>query len=128
MAANLGIAGQRTRLRPEGWILHMKSIQLLVAGVLVVAAAGFAGCGESTSASPDLKQSPAKPEVRLLNVSYDPTRELYLAVNKAFAAEWLKQTGQKVIIEQSHGGSGKQARAVIDGLKADVVTLALSYD
>jgi sulfate/thiosulfate transport system substrate-binding protein len=66
--------------------------------------------------------------VTLLNVSYDPTRELYQEVNTAFAAFWKGKTGQDVTIQQSHGGSGKQARAVIDGLKADVVTLALAYD
>src|ERR1700761_211210 len=64
----------------------------------------------------------------LLNVSYDPTRELYTDVNAAFAKQWKDKTGQDVVIEQSHGGSGKQARAVIDGLEADVVTLALAYD
>ncbi len=64
----------------------------------------------------------------LLNVSYDPTRELYDAVNKAFTAQWQQQTGQVVTIRQSHGGSGKQARAIIDGLEADVATLALAYD
>jgi sulfate/thiosulfate transport system substrate-binding protein len=64
----------------------------------------------------------------LLNVSYDPTRELYQAVNAAFAKAWKAKTGQDVTIQQSHGGSGKQARAVIDGLEADVVTLALAYD
>ncbi len=64
----------------------------------------------------------------LLNVSYDPTREFYKAVNTAFAAAWKTETGQDLRIEQSHGGSGKQARAVIDGLQADVVTLALAYD
>ena len=67
-------------------------------------------------------------EVRLLNVSYDPTRELYQDVNKAFARQWQASTGDTVTIKQSHGGSGKQARAVIDGLDADVVTLALAYD
>ena len=67
-------------------------------------------------------------KVELLNVSYDPTRELYAAVNPAFAAEWKKKTGDDVTINQSHGGSGKQARSVIDGLEADVVTLALAYD
>jgi sulfate/thiosulfate-binding protein len=67
-------------------------------------------------------------EVKLLNVSYDPTRELYTAVNAAFARHWEAKTGQRVSVEQSHGGSGKQARAVIDGLEADVVTLALAYD
>jgi sulfate/thiosulfate transport system substrate-binding protein len=66
--------------------------------------------------------------VKLLNVSYDPTRELYTTVNAAFAKHWEAKTGQKVTIEQSHGGSGKQARAVIDGLEADIVTLALAYD
>lgn len=64
----------------------------------------------------------------LLNVSYDPTRELYQDFNKSFAANWKKQTGEDVSFKQSHGGSGKQARAVIDGLDADVVTLALGYD
>src|ERR1051325_10510255 len=64
----------------------------------------------------------------LLNVSYDPTREFYEAFDQAFAAEWKAKTGQEVTIHQSHGGSGKQARAVIDGLDADVVTLALAYD
>jgi sulfate transport system substrate-binding protein len=66
--------------------------------------------------------------VTLLNVSYDPTRELYEAINKAFAAQWLAKTGQQVGIRQSHGGSGAQARAIIDGLEADVATLALGYD
>jgi sulfate/thiosulfate-binding protein len=66
--------------------------------------------------------------VQLLNVSYDPTRELYEAENAAFANQWKGKTGQDVTIKQSHGGSGKQARAVIDGLEADVVTLALGYD
>src|SRR6201746_1879089 len=67
-------------------------------------------------------------DVSLLNVSYDPTRELYVDFNKAFAAAYQKETGKSVEIKQSHGGSGSQARAVIDGLKADVVTLALAYD
>ncbi len=67
-------------------------------------------------------------DVKLLNVSYDPTRELYKDLNTAFAAQWKAKTGENVIINQSHGGSGAQARAVIDGLDADVVTLALAYD
>ncbi|HXE95715.1 MAG TPA: sulfate ABC transporter substrate-binding protein [Dongiaceae bacterium] len=67
-------------------------------------------------------------DVTLLNVSYDPTRELYTDINSSFARQWQKKTGDKVTIKQSHGGSGKQARAVIDGLEADVVTLALAYD
>jgi sulfate/thiosulfate-binding protein len=67
-------------------------------------------------------------EVKLLNVSYDPTRELYQEFNGAFARYWKAKTGDDVVVSQSHGGSGKQARAVIDGLDADVVTLALAYD
>jgi sulfate/thiosulfate-binding protein len=71
---------------------------------------------------------PARAQVTLLNVSYDPTREFYQDVNTAFAALWKAKTGQSITINQSHGGSGKQARAVIDGLEADLVTLALAYD
>src|SRR6202451_3355809 len=67
-------------------------------------------------------------EVRLLNVSYDPTRELYTEFNAAFAKYWNAKTGDDVVVSQSHGGSGKQAQAVINGLDADVVTLALGYD
>ncbi len=67
-------------------------------------------------------------DVTLLNVSYDPTRELYQDFNKAFAAHWKAKTGDVVSVRQSHGGSGRQARSVIDGLEADVVTLALAYD
>ena len=66
--------------------------------------------------------------VKLLNVSYDPTRELYEHINAAFAKQWKAKTGQEVNIAQSHGGSGAQARSVLDGLQADVVTLALAYD
>ncbi len=67
-------------------------------------------------------------QTSLLNVSYDPTRELYQDFNKAFAAQWKAKTGETLSIKASHGGSGKQARSVIDGLEADVVTLALAYD
>ncbi len=67
-------------------------------------------------------------QTTILNVSYDPTRELYKAIDAAFAAQWKATTGGTVVINQSHGGSGKQARSVIDGLEADVVTLALAYD
>ena len=67
-------------------------------------------------------------DINLLNVSYDPTRELYVDFNKAFAEHWKAKTGDTVSVKQSHGGSGKQARSVIDGLEADVVTLALAYD
>jgi sulfate/thiosulfate-binding protein len=82
-------------------------------------------CGGALLAVPAL--GAAKP-VTLLNVSYDPTRELYQEFNAAFARTWEAETGQKVTIQQSHGGSGKQARAVLDGLEADVVTLALAFD
>jgi sulfate transport system substrate-binding protein len=75
------------------------------------------------------KTAPQQPStVKILNVSYDPTRELYQEINKQFIALWKQKSGQTVEIEQSHGGSGKQARAVIDGLQADVVTLGLAYD
>ena len=67
-------------------------------------------------------------DITLLNVSYDPTRELYKEFNVAFAKDWQAKTGDKVMVKQSHGGSGKQARAIIDGLDADVATLALAYD
>ncbi|MCC6301261.1 MAG: sulfate ABC transporter substrate-binding protein [Gammaproteobacteria bacterium] len=67
-------------------------------------------------------------DIKLLNVSYDPTRELYADFNKAFTQYWKDKTGDNVLVNQSHGGAGKQARAVIDGLEADVVTLALAYD
>jgi sulfate transport system substrate-binding protein len=71
---------------------------------------------------------PAAAQIKLLNVSYDPTRELYQDFNGAFAKVWKGKSGQSVTVQQSHGGSGKQARSVIDGLEADVVTLALAYD
>ncbi|MCZ8074703.1 MAG: sulfate ABC transporter substrate-binding protein [Paucibacter sp.] len=83
--------------------------------VLAVAAA-FGGAGL------------AHAQTTLLNVSYDPTRELYQEFNSAFAKQWKAKTGETVSVKQSHGGSGKQARSVIDGLEADVVTLALAYD
>jgi sulfate transport system substrate-binding protein len=91
----------------------------LKAAILILALAGAKALAADAAAS-----SP----VKLLNVSYDPTRELYQDINKAFAAQWKAEHGQDVEISQSHGGSGKQARAVIDGLEADVVTLALAYD
>ncbi len=88
-------------------------------------AAGFTvGCGVSGNEG----SSSVAPSRTLLNVSYDPTRELYTEFNQAFAADWYQQHGERVAIDQSHGGSGKQARAVIEGLGADVVSLALSGD
>ncbi len=86
---------------------------------LVALAAGACGGGGSSAGGP---------RVELLNVSYDPTRELYREFNEAFATHWREQTGEEVVVQQSHAGSGSQARAVIDGLHADVVTLALAYD
>lgn len=85
---------------------------------------GAAGCSAQTAGS----KNSTKHTVELLNVSYDPTRELYEQFNKSFASYWEEKTDQKVTIKQSHGGSGAQSRAVIDGLEADVVTLALAYD
>ncbi|OXS52209.1 sulfate transporter subunit [Cohnella sp. CIP 111063] len=85
----------------------------------------------SASESPSASAEPSKEvpkDIELLNVSYDPTRELYEEFNKSFAEYWKEKTGGNVTIKQSHGGSGKQARSVIDGLDADVVTLALGFD
>lgn len=95
---------------------------------------GIVGCSNQTEKAENntkkaiVKEKVAPKPVELLNVSYDPTRELYDAFNKSFAAHWKKQTGQQVTFQQSHGGSGAQSRSVIDGLEADVVTLALAYD
>ena len=92
--------------------MKLKLSKLLLAGALAL----------------ELPLNAAAADVTLLNVSYDPTRELYTDFNKAFATHWKAKTGDNVTIKQSHGGAGKQARAVIDGLQADVVTLALAYD
>ncbi|HLF12033.1 MAG TPA: sulfate ABC transporter substrate-binding protein [Gammaproteobacteria bacterium] len=86
-----------------------------------MAAAGCGGSGPESGAGDAGR-------VQLLNVSYDPTRELYRELNEGFTADWLQRTGQEVVVQMSHGGSGSQARAVIDGLDADVVTLALGWD
>lgn len=86
-----------------------------------------AGCSNQ-KANTEEKEETIKDEIELLNVSYDPTRELYDEFNKSFAAYWEEEKEQKVTINQSHGGSGKQSRSVIDGLEADIVTLALAYD
>ncbi|MFT8322661.1 MAG: sulfate ABC transporter substrate-binding protein [Bacillus sp. (in: firmicutes)] len=99
-----------------------KSIILLLSLVLLTGILSACGKAEDTSSKAN------KDSIELLNVSYDPTRELYQEFNKAFAKNWKEETGQTVTIKQSHGGSGKQGRAVIDGLEADVVTLALAYD
>ncbi|CAM3109028.1 sulfate ABC transporter substrate-binding protein [Paenibacillus sediminis] len=107
--------------------------QKFIVGLVFIMVTGMlAACGDKsgsdTASAGAAKEGAAAKEVELLNVSYDPTRELYEQYNKAFAAYWLKEKGQKVTIKQSHGGSGKQSRSVIDGLEADVVTLALGYD
>lgn len=94
----------------------IKVSAILLIGVLLLAAAG---CGQSAQGTKTLELS---------NVSYDPTRELYAEINQAFTAYYKEKTGQDIIVNQSHGGSGSQARSVIEGLKADVVTLALAYD
>ena len=86
------------------------------------------GNAMTSAAAPAASAAPAPRELSLLNVSYDPTREFYAEYNKHFAKTWLERTQQRVSIKQSHGGSGSQARAVIDGLEADVVTLALALD
>jgi len=99
-----------------------RSVVLVLA--LLVLALGVARAAETPSAP----AAAAPKEVTILNVSYDPTRELYQDFNAAFGKYWLAKTGQKVSVNQSHGGSGKQALSVIEGLEADVVTLALAYD
>ena len=91
---------------------------LLTLAALLVPLAACSGEGDKSDGR----------NVQLLNVSYDPTRELYKDINEAFARKWQGEAGQQVTIRMSHGGSGKQSRAVIDGLEADVVTLALAYD
>ena len=91
-----------------------------VMGLVIVGALALAGCNG--------KKTETDGAAKLLNVSYDPTRELYKEINPAFAASWKKESGKDIGFEMSHGGSGKQSRAVIDGLGADVVTLALAGD
>lgn len=106
-----------------------KSKKLLLPFLIATSLSVLAACGgneEKAETSGNAKDS--KESVELLNVSYDPTRELYEEYNKAFVSHWKEETGQDVTFQQSHGGSGKQGRAVIDGLEADVVTLALAYD
>ncbi|MCE3232015.1 MAG: sulfate transporter, periplasmic sulfate-binding protein [Rickettsiaceae bacterium] len=101
--------------------MNNKLITKLLTGAVIVAALSVGSLHASAAEK-------AGKKIELLNVSYDPTRELYAKINPAFAKQWKEKTGDEVVINQSHGGSGKQARSVIDGLQADVVTLALSYD
>jgi sulfate/thiosulfate transport system substrate-binding protein len=96
-------------MTPKHWIITL--------AIAATAVAPLAACSR-----------PAAHQVGLLNVSYDPTRELYQEANAAFTRQWQARSGQAITVEQSHGGSGKQARAVVDGLEADVLTLALAYD
>ncbi len=96
--------------------MKKKMLRIVLAGILVMGSLN--GCGSSTDEN----------KVQLVNVSYDPTRELYEEYNGIFAEHWKEKTGQEVEITQSHGGSGKQALEVANGLEADVVTLALEYD
>jgi sulfate/thiosulfate-binding protein len=97
--------------------------------LLLVATSLLWACSSKPASEGESGQKAAAPKtVEILNVSYDPTRELYRQYNEAFAKHWKEKTGQEVIVRQSHGGSGGQARAVIDGLEADVVTLALAAD
>ena len=103
------------------------NLMKLRAGLLVALTGVVAGaCSGGNAETPP--KGAAKPAATLLNVSYDPTRELYQEFNAAFAAHWQQTRQQQVTVNQSHGGSGSQGRAVIDGLQADVVTLALAYD
>jgi|SRR5579883_959433 len=95
---------------------------------LVAAALVLSACGKSDAHASGSAAGRGGGEVEILNVSYDPTRELYQDINARFARVYAEKTGVKVTIKQSHGGSAKQARAVIDGLQADVVTLGLAYD
>ena len=103
---------------PEGQVNVRHFLKLRSASIALTALVALSGCGSADDSS----------GVTLLNVSYDPTRELYREVNAEFAKQWQQESGQRLTIKQSHGGSGSQARAVIDGLQADVVTLALAYD
>ncbi len=117
------MVANRPRIRTPGGpvVGHLRHLWWCSAAIGALLAAGLAGCG---AAGPER----TRPAVELLNVSYDPTREFYEEFNRRFAAYWQSRTGQAVVIRMSHGGSGKQARSVIDGLEADVVTLALAYD
>lgn len=106
----------------------MRKNKVLLLGISLLVFLTACGAGGPKGDPEGSADEHGKPAIELLNVSYDPTRELYEQFNRAFAEYWKQQHGQSVTIKQSHGGSGKQGRSVIDGLKADVVTLALAYD
>ena len=111
-------------IRERGEIMKKKKTNVCLKMLLIIMIVGLlSGCG---SESGDAADNSAR--VELLNVSYDPTRELYAEYNNLFCEYWREQTGQDVTITQSHGGSGSQARSVIEGNEADVVTLALAHD
>ncbi|TAK32468.1 MAG: sulfate ABC transporter substrate-binding protein [Chloroflexota bacterium] len=125
-------------IRSLGFLTHTITAHVPLLVALVVSLA-LVGCGSgqqsdalqstpSSQTAPGQSASPVKGSIDIMNVSYDPTRELYRGFNTAFAKHWKEQTGQTVTVKQSHGGSGTQARSVAEGLQADVVTLALSYD
>lgn len=100
-----------------------RNASLILLGVYTFSAMICTGCGDSSISS-----SKGESDFELLNVSYDPTREFYAKYNELFSAHWEEETGEKVNVTQSHGGSGSQARSVIEGNEADVVTLALAHD
>ncbi|WP_275444455.1 sulfate ABC transporter substrate-binding protein [Paenibacillus sp. ACRRX] len=105
-----------------------KTIAVIVLALLTTITTAACGSSKESNVAADSKESKESKTIEIQNVSYDPTRELYAEYNKAFAAYWKSKNGDTVVVKQSHGGSGKQARSVIDGQKADVVTLALGYD
>lgn len=109
----IGIASKRDVL------MRMASWKVWVVGLLAI----VVGCDSSP-----MEVGPGGAQVTLLNVSYDPTREFYLEFNDSFSKHWEETTGNKVVVDQSHGGSGKQSRAVIEGLEADIISLALAGD
>ena len=117
-----GVNGVATRVTGRGVIKLFGIFMLLVVTMLLTS------CGSTKTDSAKSTVPGAPTAVQILNVSYDPTRELYKDFNEAFSTAWKAKTGQTVTIRQSHGGSGKQARSVMDGLDADIVTLALAYD
>ncbi|BBP88656.1 hypothetical protein BsIDN1_22740 [Bacillus safensis] len=106
--------GERDNMKKWKWVS--------IVTIILVLAVTSTACSNANEASSK------KGKVELLNVSYDPTRELYQEYNQAFQTYWKDKTGEDVTIKQSHGGSGKQGRSIIDGLEADVATLALGYD
>lgn len=110
---------------PHSTAIRRSSMQKFLSAVILSLAACLSPSHSAVAESANRAKGSAS---ALLNVSYDPTRELYEEFNKLFAEHWLAKTGQAITVQQSHGGSGKQARSVSDGLEADVVTLALAYD